>query len=86
MWWKDLKGTVHARKPTNITELKQFLKKKWAKIPPMFCAGLMTSYRKLLVEVVWLLSQKRVEGECKAGKFNEKNTVKQIQNHNPELY
>ena len=34
MLWKDLKRSVHARKPTNIHELKQFCKEEWAKIPP----------------------------------------------------
>ena len=30
MLWKDLKRSVHARKPTNIHELKQFCKEEWA--------------------------------------------------------
>ena len=51
MLWKDLKRSVHARKPTNIHELKPFCKEEWAKIPPSKCMGLINSYRKRLVEV-----------------------------------
>lgn len=32
MLWKDLKWAVHAMKPTNITELKQFCKEEWADV------------------------------------------------------
>ena len=34
MWWHDLKLAIHARKPSNVAELKQFCKEEWAKIPP----------------------------------------------------
>lgn len=50
MLLKALKRAVHARKPTNITQLKQFCKKKWAKIPPTHCTGLFTNYQNYLVE------------------------------------
>jgi len=33
MLWKDLKQAVHAKKPTNIPELRLFCKEEWAKIP-----------------------------------------------------
>ena len=52
MLWKDLKRSVHARKPTNIHELKQFCKEEWAKIPPSRCMGLINNCRKCLVEVI----------------------------------
>ena len=32
MLWKDLKRTVHVRKPTNIPELNLFCTEKWAKL------------------------------------------------------
>ncbi|MBN3326397.1 LNP protein, partial [Atractosteus spatula] len=48
----DPKQAVEARHPKNIHELKQFCIEEWAKIPPNHCAGLIRSYRKLLVEVI----------------------------------
>uniref|UniRef100_A0AAR2K1L6 Paired domain-containing protein n=1 Tax=Pygocentrus nattereri TaxID=42514 RepID=A0AAR2K1L6_PYGNA len=52
MLWYDLKKAVHARKPSNVTELEQFCKDEWAKIPPERCKRLIASYRKRLVAVV----------------------------------
>ena len=52
MLWKNLKRSVHARKPTNIHELKHFCEEEWAKIPPSRRMGLINSYRKHLVEVI----------------------------------
>ena len=37
---------VHARKPSNVAELKQFCKEEWAKIPPQRCERLIASYHK----------------------------------------
>ena len=37
MLWHDLKQAVHARKPSNMAELKQFYKDEWAKIPRQRC-------------------------------------------------
>ena len=34
MLWHDLKQAVHAQKPSNVAELKQFYKEEWAKCPP----------------------------------------------------
>ncbi len=34
MMWHDVKQSIHARKPSNVAELKQFCKEEWAKIPP----------------------------------------------------
>lgn len=34
MLWQDLKHAVHARRPTTVTELKQFCKEDQDKIPP----------------------------------------------------
>ncbi len=31
MLWHDLKQSIHARKPSNVAELKQFCKEEWAK-------------------------------------------------------
>ncbi len=33
MLWHDLKQSIHARKPSNVAELKQFCKEEWATIP-----------------------------------------------------
>ncbi|KAF7650410.1 hypothetical protein LDENG_00126420 [Lucifuga dentata] len=52
MLWHDLKQAVHARKPSNVAELKQFCKEEWAKITPQRCERLIASYRKRLIAVV----------------------------------
>ncbi len=44
MLWHDLKQSIHARKPSNVAELKQFCKEEWAKIPPQWYERLMASY------------------------------------------
>ncbi len=49
---KDLKQSFHARKPSNVAELKQFCNEEWAKITPQRCERLMVSYRKCLIAVV----------------------------------
>ncbi len=51
MLWHDLKKSIHARKPSNVAELKQFCK-EWAKIPPQRCERLIASFRKCLIAVV----------------------------------
>ncbi|KAK3570216.1 hypothetical protein QTP86_016527, partial [Hemibagrus guttatus] len=45
MLWHDLKKVVHAPKPSNVSELQQFCKDEWAKIPPQRC-------NRLFVEVL----------------------------------
>ncbi len=52
MLWHDLKQFIHARKPSNVAELKQFCKEEWAKIHPQRCERLIASYRKRLIAVV----------------------------------
>ncbi|KAK3560375.1 hypothetical protein QTP86_006459 [Hemibagrus guttatus] len=52
MLWHDLKKVVHARKLSNVAELQQFCKDKWAKIPPQRCNRLIASYGKRLIAVV----------------------------------
>ncbi len=52
MLWHDLKHLFHARKPSNVAELKQFCKEEWAKIPPQLCERLNDSYRKHFIVVV----------------------------------
>ncbi len=52
MLWHDLKQSIHARKPSNVAELKQFSKEEWAKIPPRRCERHIASYCKRLIAVV----------------------------------
>ncbi len=52
MLWHDLKQSIHAQKPSNVAELKQFCKEEWAKIPPQRCERLIVSYHKRLIAVV----------------------------------
>ncbi|KAK3568483.1 hypothetical protein QTP86_008234 [Hemibagrus guttatus] len=52
MLWHDLKKVVHAQKPSNVSELQQFCKDEWAKIPPQRCNRLIASYGKRLIAVV----------------------------------
>ncbi len=52
MLWHDLKQSIHARKHSNVAELKQFCKEEWAKIPPQRYERLIASYHKRLIAVV----------------------------------
>ncbi len=52
MLWHDLKQSIYAQNPSNVTELKQFCKEEWAKIPPRRCERLIASYRKRLIAVI----------------------------------
>lgn len=52
MLWHDLKKDVHARKPSNLAELKQFCREEWAKIPSQRCERLIASYRKRFFAVI----------------------------------
>ncbi|KAF7663711.1 hypothetical protein LDENG_00201070 [Lucifuga dentata] len=52
MLWQDLKQTVHARKPFNVADLKQFFKEEWNKIPPQRCTRLVSNYWKHLAALV----------------------------------
>ncbi len=49
--WHELKQSIHAGKPSNVAELKQFCK-EWVTIPPQRCERLIASYRKRLIAVV----------------------------------
>lgn len=51
--WDDLKRAVHARKPSNLTELEMFCKEEWSKIPSSRIQTLITGYRKHLVAVIF---------------------------------
>lgn len=52
MLWIDLKLAVHARHPSNITQLKEFCKEEWEKLSPNRCQRLVDSYKKRLIEVI----------------------------------
>ncbi|KAK3561446.1 hypothetical protein QTP86_002827 [Hemibagrus guttatus] len=50
MLWLDLKWAVHARCPSNLSQLAEFCKEEWAKIPKDRCERLVRGYRRRLVE------------------------------------
>lgn len=50
--WQDLKSTAHAQRPTNVTELRQFCRAEWAKIPPWCCKTPTNNSRKHLIAVI----------------------------------
>ncbi|KAF7649459.1 hypothetical protein LDENG_00141170, partial [Lucifuga dentata] len=52
MLWRDLKAAVHQRKPSNLTQLKQYCMEEWAKISPSRCEKLISGYKKRLEEVI----------------------------------
>ncbi len=52
MLWHDLKQSIHAWKPSNVTELKQIYKEEWDKIPLQRCERLISSYNKCFISVV----------------------------------
>lgn len=52
MLWSDLKKAVHARKPTNLQQLRQFCTEEWGKIPVERCQKLVSGYKKRLLDVI----------------------------------
>ena len=52
MLWNDLKAAVHQRKPSNLTDLKQFCKEEWGKLPLSRCKKLVEGYQKRLKAVL----------------------------------
>ena len=52
MLWGDLKRAVHARNPSNISQLKEFCVEEWGKISSDRCQRLVDGYKKCLIEVI----------------------------------
>uniref|UniRef100_A0A3Q3J790 Tc1-like transposase DDE domain-containing protein n=1 Tax=Monopterus albus TaxID=43700 RepID=A0A3Q3J790_MONAL len=52
MLWGDLKRAVHARNPSNISQLKQFCIEEWDKIPSDRCQRLLDGYKNRLTAVI----------------------------------
>ncbi|MBN3272993.1 TCB1 transposase, partial [Polyodon spathula] len=50
--WKEFKNAVHQRSPSNLTELEQFCKEKWAKIAVSRCAKLVETYPNRFMAVI----------------------------------
>ena len=44
--WIDLKRAVRARRPRNLTELEEFCKEEWVKIPQTRTERLLADYKK----------------------------------------
>ena len=51
--WDDLKRVVHARQPSNLTELEMFCKEEWSKIPSSRIQTFIRGYRKCLEAVIF---------------------------------
>lgn len=51
--WNDLKKSVHAQKPSNLTELEMFCKEEWSKIPPSRIQTFVKGYRSRLEAVIF---------------------------------
>ena len=51
--WDDLKRAVHARQPSNLTELEMFCKEEWSKIPSSRNQTLIRGNRKRLEAVIF---------------------------------
>lgn len=52
MLWGDLKRAVHARNPSNISQLKVFCVEEWGKLSSDRCQRLVDGYKKRLTEVI----------------------------------
>lgn len=53
MLWGDLKQAVHARNPSNISQLKEFCIEEWGKLSSDFqCQRLVKGYKRRLAEVI----------------------------------
>lgn len=44
--WGERKTKVHARRPSNLEELKRCNKDKWARIAQEICVGFVENYKK----------------------------------------
>ncbi|MBN3292666.1 TCB1 transposase, partial [Polypterus senegalus] len=51
--WNDLKQAVHARQPSNLTELERLCIEEWSKIPPSRIQTLIKGYRRHLEAVIF---------------------------------
>ena len=51
--WDDLKRAVHARQPSNLTELEMFCKEEWSKIPSSRIQTIITGYKKRLEPAIF---------------------------------
>ena len=49
--WAELKKTVRARRPTNLTQVHQLCQEEWAKILKTYCGKLVEGYPKHLTQV-----------------------------------
>ena len=49
--WVELKKSVRARRPTNLTQLHQLCQEQWAKIHPTYCGTLVEGSPKCLTQV-----------------------------------
>lgn len=52
MLWHYIKWAIYARKPSSVTEFKQFWKEEWTKIPPQWCERIFASYHKSVIAVL----------------------------------
>ncbi|KAI3368362.1 hypothetical protein L3Q82_008070 [Scortum barcoo] len=52
MLWSDLKRAVHARNPSNISQLKEICIEEWGKLSLDQCQRLVDGYKKRLTEVI----------------------------------
>ena len=57
MLWQDLKQEVHARHPSNLTQLAEFCKGELEKIPQNRCQKLITGYRRRLLSLLMEVPQ-----------------------------
>ena len=48
----ELKSRVHARKPSNLQQLEQFVKEEWANIPEDRFLQLVANYPKRLLDII----------------------------------
>lgn len=51
--WGDLKRAVHARHPSNLTELEMYCKEEWSKLPQSRIQTLIRGYKKRLEAVIF---------------------------------
>ena len=49
--WAELKKSLQARKPENLTQLHQLCQEEWAKIHPIYCEKLVEGYLRRLTQV-----------------------------------
>ncbi len=82
--WHDLKHLFHARKPSNVAELKKNCRVEWARIPPQQCERLLVITNTWLQLLLQRVSQPVIRLLCfhvGAGRFGQLFSINKLDHY-----